>query len=176
MLITPFWTEGMKVKALCTHVDDRCLLLDVSQGHEAILCGLLYVTARHFSENPCERNRLQGQTDCEQCFSMLGSPSSLRLEKELVLPARSALRWQAKASGLCRKHVHAAGIFFFNKGYSIKSSMPTHLSLRSDLVLVIRPNYSPWIAVIKRKASGTFGAVYIRVLMRIGYNAANVVI
>lgn len=80
------------MKALCTHVDDRCLLLDVSQGHEAILCGLLYVTARHFSEDPCERNRLQGQTDCEQCFSMLGSPSSLRLEKELVLPARSALR------------------------------------------------------------------------------------
>lgn len=83
--------QGIKVTALYTHVDDGCLLLHVSQGHEAILCGLLYVMARCFPENPCEINKLQGRTDCEQCFSTLGFPSSLCLEKALVLSARSVL-------------------------------------------------------------------------------------
>lgn len=69
-------------------------------------------------------------------------------------------------------------LVFFNRGYSIKRIVPTHLFLRSDLVVLIRSNYSLRIAVIKRKAAwDTWSCLCLCCThWEQGFNSANAVI
>lgn len=99
-----------------------------------------------------------------------GSPSSLRLEKALVFSSLPDLHCFDRPKPQDFVESMHTLLTFFNRVSSIKSSMPTYLSLRSDLVLLICSNYSTQIAVIKCKSNGALGAVYAHVIpMGIGY-------
>lgn len=142
--------------ALCTQFDDR--LFHVSQGHQAIMCGSLYVMARRFPENPCETNKLQGRTDHEQCFSMFSPPSSLRLEKTLVLCSQPDLLCfdRPKPQDVVES-MHTLLAFLIEAPQSKTACQPTFLS---DLTSFSLYALITRIGVIKSNANGAFGAVY----------------